>query len=76
MEWEYSDMHSTTRIPVTAAVFTAATILLSGCIAYDAARATVDVGSAVIGTGVSVISTTGRLVTSPLRRSEDEDKAK
>jgi len=29
-------MHSVTSVPVTAAIFAALTLLLSGCIAYDA----------------------------------------
>jgi hypothetical protein len=77
MEWEYFDMNSTTRIPVTAAIFSAATILLSGCIAYDAARTTVDAGSAVIGIGVGVISTTADVATAPFGHDDkDSDKSK
>ena len=76
MEWDYFDMDSTVRVPVTAAVFTVATIILSGCIAYDAASTVVGAGTTVVGTGISVVSGTGRLVLSPLESSEDEDKAK
>ena len=54
--------------PVTASVFAALTMLLSGCIAYDAARTGVD-------TGASVISTAGDIVTSPFD-SSDDSKAK
>ncbi len=43
-----------TRVPVTAAVFSALAMLLSGCIAYDAASTVVDAGATVVGTGVSV----------------------
>jgi hypothetical protein len=60
-------MHSAT--PVTASVFAALTTLLSGCIAYDAAGTVVD-------TGVSVVSTTGDIVTSPFDGSDDDAKAK
>ena len=76
MEWDYYDMDSTVRIPVTAAVFTVATIILSGCIAYDAASTVVGAGTSVVGTGISVVSGTGRLVLSPVTGSEDEHKDK
>ena len=77
MEWEYFDMQSSIRIPVTAAIFSAATILLSGCLAYDAARTTVDAGSAVVGIGVGVISTTADVATAPFGHGDrDSDKAK
>jgi len=46
------------RAPVTAAVFAAATLLLSGCIAYDAA-------STVVGAGTAVVGAAGDVVTSP-----------
>jgi len=49
-------MYSITGAPVTAAVFAALTIFLSGCIAYDTVRA---------GAGTSVVSTAGYIVTSP-----------
>jgi hypothetical protein len=55
------------RVPVTAAVFSAAATLLSGCIAYDAA-------STVVDTGVTVVSTTahvaGDVVTAPFDSSD------
>jgi hypothetical protein len=51
-------MNSVTGVPVTAAVFAALTILLSGCIAYDAA-------STVVDTGTSAVSIAGDVVTSP-----------
>jgi hypothetical protein len=70
-------MDNTVRIPVTAAVFTAATVLLSGCIAYDAVSTTVDAGTTVVGTGVSLVSSTGNLMLSPLKSSDDnKDKPK
>jgi hypothetical protein len=45
-------MNSVTGAPVTAAIFAALTIFLSGCIAYDAA-------------GAAVVSTAGTVVTAP-----------
>ena len=69
-------MDSTVRVPVTAAVFTVATIILSGCIAYDAASTVVGAGTTVAGAGISVVSGTGRLVLSPLQSSEDKSKDK
>jgi hypothetical protein len=51
------------RIPVTLAVFAAMTMLLSGCIAFDAASTFVDAGT-------SVVSATGDIVTSPFDGSE------
>lgn len=51
-------MHSVTSAPLTATIFGALTILLSGCIAYDAA-------STVVNVGTSVVSTAGNIVTSP-----------
>ena len=66
-------MESFNQVPVTAAVFTAATLLLSGCIAYDAARTVADTSTTVVGTGISLVSSTGTLMISPLR-GEDEDK--
>jgi hypothetical protein len=77
MEWDYYDMDSSVRIPVTAAVFTVATIILSGCIAYDAASTVVGAGTTALGTGISVVSSTGRLVLSPVTGSDDDkDKSK
>ena len=74
IEWDYFDMDSETRVPVTAMVFSAAAILLSGCIAYDAASTVVGAGTTVAGAGISVVSGTGSLVLSPLQSSEDEDR--
>jgi hypothetical protein len=54
--------------PVTASVFAVLAMLLSGCIAYDAA-------STVVDTGAAVVSTTGDIVTSPFD-SDDSDKSK
>jgi hypothetical protein len=51
-------MNSITGAPVTAAIFAALTIFLSGCIAYDAA-------STAVGVGTTVASTAGAVVTSP-----------
>jgi archaellin len=63
-------MASFDQVPVTAAVFSVVTILLSGCIAYDATRTMVDTGSTVVGTGISLVSSTGTLVLSPLDQSD------
>ena len=60
-------MNSVTSVPVTASVFAALTMLLSGCIAYDAA-------STVVDTGASVVSTTGDIVTSPFDSDDGKDK--
>ena len=76
IEWDSFDMDSETRVPVTAAVFTVVTILLSGCIAYDAASTVVGAGTTVAGAGIGVVSSTGSLVLSPLQGSEDKDKPK
>jgi hypothetical protein len=57
-----SGMNSFTRIPVTTAVFAACGVLLSGCIAYDAASTVVDVGTSVVSTTAGVA---GDIVTSP-----------
>jgi hypothetical protein len=74
MELEYyHEMDSTIRLPVTAAIFSAAAILLSGCIAYDAARTTVDAGTAVVGVGVGVISTAGDIATAPFGHGDAKD---
>ena len=63
-------MDSEIRIPVTAAVFAAMAVLLSGCMAYNAASAVVSVGSSVVSTTASVA---GDIVTSPFD-SDDSDK--
>jgi hypothetical protein len=60
-------MDSFTRIPVTVAVFAAMAVLLSGCIAYDAA-------STVVGAGASVVGTVGDVVTSPFDGSDAPKK--
>jgi hypothetical protein len=60
-------MNSVTSVPVTAAVFAAVTIFLSGCIAYDAAGAVVDAGTSVVGAA-------GDIVTSPFD-GDDSDRA-
>lgn len=53
------------RTPVTAAVFAGMAMLLSGCLAYDAASTVVDAGGAVVGAGASAVGTVGDVVTSP-----------
>ena len=67
-------MASFDQVPVTAAVFSVVTILLSGCIAYDATRTVVDAGTTVVGTGISLVSSTGTLVLSPLDQSGGKSK--
>ena len=62
-------MENVTSAPVTAAVFAAMTILLYGCMAYDAARMTV-------GTGTTVISTTADVVTAPFGGNDSDKDAK
>jgi hypothetical protein len=60
-------MTSFTRIPVTLAVFAAMTMLLSGCIAFDAASRAVD--------GVtSVVSASGEIVSSTFDGSDFDGK--
>lgn len=53
------------RTPVTIAVFAATSVLLSGCLAYDAASTVVDAGATVVGAGASAVGTVGDVVTSP-----------
>ena len=67
-------MDNEIRVPVTAAVFAAMAVLLSGCMAYDAVSTVASVGSSVVRTGASVVSTTGDIVTSPFD-SEDADES-
>lgn len=69
-------MDDSLRLPVTAAVFTAATVILSGCIAYDAASTVVGAGSTAVGAGIGVVSGTGRLMLAPVIGREDQGKAK
>ena len=57
-------MHSATSTPVTVAVFAAMTVLLCGCMAYNAASTVVDVGT-------TVVSTTADVVTSPFGGSDE-----
>lgn len=58
------------RAPVTAAVFAGMTVLLSGCLAYDAASTVVDAGGAVVGAGASAVGAAGDVVTSPFYSSD------
>ena len=67
-------MDSIIRIPVTAVVFAAMAVLLSGCIAYDAASTVVSAGSAVVGAGASVVGAAGDVVTSPFDSDEPKKK--
>jgi hypothetical protein len=67
-------MDSIMRVPVTAAVFAAMAVLLSGCIAYDAASTVVSAGSTVVHAGASVAGGVGDVVTSPF--DSDDEKSK
>jgi hypothetical protein len=67
-------MDSIIRVPVTAAVFAAMAVLLSGCIAYDAASTVVSAGSSVVRTGASVVGGVGDVVMSPFDRDEPKKK--
>jgi len=58
-------MENVTSAPVTAAVFAAMTILLYGCMAYDAAR---------VSAGTTVVSTTADVVTAPVGGGQSSDK--
>ena len=60
-------MKTVTSAPLTATVFAAMTILLYGCMAYDAAHA-------VVGTGTAVISTTADVVTAPFGGGDSDKK--
>jgi hypothetical protein len=66
-EWAGARMNNIMRVPVTAGVFAAMAVLLSGCIAYDAA-------STVVGAGTSVIGAAGDVVTSPFDSSDSDKK--
>lgn len=65
-------MDNEIRVPVTAAVFAAMAVLLSGCMAYDAVSTVASVSGSVVRTGVSAVSTTGDIVTSPFDSDEPE----
>jgi hypothetical protein len=67
-------MDAFSRIPVTIAVFAAMAVLLSGCIAYDAASTVVSAGSTVVGVGASAVGTVGDVVTSPFGSSDKPAK--
>ncbi len=60
-------MNSIMRVPVTAAVFAAMAVLVSGCIAYDAASGVVSAGSSVVGTA-------GDVVTSPFDSGDQKSR--
>jgi starvation-inducible outer membrane lipoprotein len=65
-------MDNEIRVPVTAAVFAAMAVLLSGCMAYDAVSTVASVGGSVVRTSVSAVSTTGDIVSSPFDSDEPE----
>ena len=60
-------MRNATSAPVTAAVFAAMTVLLYGCMAYDAAHA-------VVGAGTAVVSATADVVTAPFGGDSEKNK--
>ena len=62
-------MNSFFRVPVTAAVFAALAVLLSGCIAYDAASAVVSVGATV-----ATVHVAGDIVTSPFGGDDTQEE--
>ena len=58
--------NTVTSSPVTAAVFAAMTMLLYGCMAYDAA-------STVVDAGATVVSTSADVVTAPFGSDDSDD---
>ena len=60
-------MKNVTSAPLTATIFAAMTILLYGCMAYDAA-------STVAGVGASAVSTTAYVVTAPFGGGASDDQ--
>ena len=61
-------MKNATSAPVTIAVFAAMTVLLYGCMAYDAASTAVDAGT-------TVVSTTADVATAPFGGDGSEKKS-
>ncbi|HVW75055.1 MAG TPA: hypothetical protein VHC39_15570 [Rhizomicrobium sp.] len=61
-------MESFTRVPVTLAAIVAMTVVLSGCIAVDAAGDVVDAGA-------GVVTTAGDIVTSPFDGDDASKKS-
>ena len=64
-------MESSVRTPVTAAVFAGMTVLLSGCIAYDAASTAVHVGATAVSTTADVA---GDIATAPFSGPDKKDR--
>jgi hypothetical protein len=62
-------MVSIIRVPVTAVVFAAVAVILSGCIAYDAASTVVSVGATAVSTTATVA---GAVVTAPFESGDSE----
>jgi hypothetical protein len=60
-------MKTIASAPVTAAAFAAMTVLLYGCMAYDAAHA-------VVGAGTTVVSTAADVVTAPFGGGDSDKK--
>jgi hypothetical protein len=63
------------RLPARFAVVAAASLMLSGCLAYDAASTVVGAAGTVVGAAGSVVGAAGDVVTSPFDK-DDSDKAK
>ena len=66
-------MESFTHVPVTLAAIAAMTLVLSGCIAVDAATT---VAGTAVDVGTTAVSTAGDVVTYPLGGSSDSDSSK
>ena len=62
-------MKTVTSAPVTATVLAALTVLLYGCMAYDAASTVVDAGG-------TVVSTTADVVAAPFGGSDSDKDSK
>jgi hypothetical protein len=62
------------RLPATFAVFAAASVLLSGCLAYDAASTVVGAAGTVVGAAGSVVGAAGDVVTSPFDKADSDKK--
>jgi hypothetical protein len=64
-------MKNVKSAPLTAAVFTAMTILLYGCMAYDAASTVAGVGTSAVSTTADVV---GDIVTAPFDGDDSDSK--
>jgi hypothetical protein len=66
-------MESFTHVPVTLAAIATMTLVLSGCIAVDAAST---VAGTAVDVGTTAVSTASDVVTAPFGGSDDSDSAK